>query len=79
MNPYDNLCIKSDVCDMAVCDGVFNCQHAVQKAAVLAQQTTNNARDESCPHLDNVGGCRRSVGHVKCTCMVKGKLSPPVA
>ena len=38
----DLLCIKEDVCDMAVCDGVSSCSHAVLKTAVLAQQTTNN-------------------------------------
>jgi len=37
----DPLCIKEDVCDMAVCDGVSSCSHAVLKTAVLAQQTTN--------------------------------------
>ena len=34
----DPLCIKEDVCDMSVCDGVL-------KIAVLAQQTPNNERD----------------------------------
>lgn len=37
----DPLCIKEDVCDMAVCDGVSSCSHAVLKSAVLAQQSTN--------------------------------------
>jgi hypothetical protein len=37
----DPLCIKEDVCDMAVCDGVSSCSHAVLKTAVLAQQSTN--------------------------------------
>jgi len=39
----DPLCIKEDVCDMAVCDGVSSCSHAVLKTAVLVQQTTNTA------------------------------------
>ena len=39
----DPLCIKEDVCDMAVCDGVSSCSHAVLKSAVLAQQTNNKA------------------------------------
>jgi len=38
----DPLCIKEDVCDMAVCDGVADCSHAVLKTAVLAQQTNNS-------------------------------------
>jgi hypothetical protein len=38
----DLLCIKEDVCDMAVCDGVSSCSHAVLKSAVLTQQTTNS-------------------------------------
>jgi hypothetical protein len=37
----DPLCIKEDVCDMAVCDGVSSCSHAVLKTAVLVQQSTN--------------------------------------
>lgn len=37
----DPLCIKEDVCDMAVCNGAMHCSHAVRKSAVLAQQTTN--------------------------------------
>jgi hypothetical protein len=37
----DPLCIKEDVCDMVVCDGVSSCSHAVLKTAVLAQQSTN--------------------------------------
>ena len=41
----DPLCIKEDVCDMAVCDGVSICSHAVLKTAVLAQQMHNNERD----------------------------------
>jgi hypothetical protein len=32
MNLYDQLCIKSDVCDMAVCDGVNECKHAARPA-----------------------------------------------
>jgi hypothetical protein len=26
-----------------------------------------------CPHLDNVGGCSKTIGHKKCTCVEKGK------
>jgi hypothetical protein len=37
----DQLCIKEDVCDMAVCDGVSICSHAVLKSTVLVQQSTN--------------------------------------
>ena len=37
----DPRCIKEDVCDMAVCDGIESCGHAVLKTAVLAQQTNN--------------------------------------
>ena len=38
----DALCIKEDVCEMAVCDGIASCSHAVLKTAVLAQQTNNS-------------------------------------
>ena len=51
----DPLCIKEDVCDMAVCDGVSSCSHAVLKTAVLAQQANNNARDEICPKCGGTG------------------------
>ncbi|HSV49375.1 MAG TPA: hypothetical protein VLH35_03585 [Candidatus Acidoferrales bacterium] len=37
----DPLCVKEDVCDMAVCDGVSGRSHAVLKSAVLVQQSTN--------------------------------------
>ena len=39
----DPLCIKEDVCDMAVCDGALHCGHAVLKSSVLVQQPNNNA------------------------------------
>jgi hypothetical protein len=37
----DPLCIKEDVCDMAVCDGALHCNHAVLKSAVLTQRSDN--------------------------------------
>ena len=49
----DPLCIKEDVCDMAVCDGVSSCSHAVLKTAVLAQQT-NNKQSTPCHWCDGV-------------------------
>jgi hypothetical protein len=49
----DKLCIKEDVCDMAICDGVSICSHAVLKTAVLAQQT-NNSRVMQLPTLEEV-------------------------
>jgi hypothetical protein len=41
MNPYDEQCIKSDVCDVVVCDGVYKCRYAVHKNMVRAQQAPN--------------------------------------
>jgi hypothetical protein len=56
----DPLCIKEDVCDMAVCDGVSSCSHAVLKTAVLVQQSTNKPSDEiadyDCGMLNDHGG-----------------------
>ena len=42
MNPYDQLCIKSDVCDMAVCDGVNVCKHAAQDT----KESTNSSHKD---------------------------------
>ena len=51
----DPLCIKEDVCDMAVCDGVSSCSHAVLKTAVLAQQTNNRqSMPLRCPKCGNL-------------------------
>ena len=41
---FDPLCIKSDVCDMAVCDWALHCSHAVRKSE-LAQRSDNISRD----------------------------------
>ena len=43
---------------------------AVLKAGgVAALQPTNSSSPKlPCPHLDNVGGCIKTVGHKKCTC-----------
>lgn len=30
-----------------------------------------------CPHLDQIGGCCRTVGHKPCTCHTKGSMSTP--
>jgi hypothetical protein len=49
----DKLCIKEDVCDMAVCDGVSSCSHAVLKSAVLAQQT-NNTGSPKLPSIEEL-------------------------
>jgi hypothetical protein len=46
MNPYDQLCIKSDVCDMAVCDGVNVCKHAAQDTKESTNSSHNMPRDE---------------------------------
>jgi hypothetical protein len=29
---------------------------------------------KKCPHLDNVGGCCKTVGHKPCTCVEGGKI-----
>jgi len=55
MNPYDQLCIKSDVCDMAVCDGVNVCKHAAQNTMEICHTAPNKA---SAP------GCKRCGGRV---------------
>jgi hypothetical protein len=31
---------------------------------------------ETCRHMDNIGGCCKTLGHKKCTCVIGGKLSP---
>jgi hypothetical protein len=68
MNPFDGQCVKSDVCGMAVCDGVYNCRHAVHKNMVRAQQAPNS---ESAPRFPSCTRCERFVlkrcdGHVDC-------------
>lgn len=64
----DPRCIKEDVCDMAVCDGVMHCSHAVRKSAVLAQQTNNSAitppEERDCDTCANDGECYVTV--LKC-------------
>jgi len=31
-----------------------------------------------CPHLDNIGGCCKTIGHKKCSCSCHGELPEPV-
>jgi hypothetical protein len=34
------------------------------------KQTPNTGSPKlPCPHLDNVGGCCKTIGHLKCTCV----------
>jgi len=60
----DPLCIKEDVCDMAVCDGVSSCSHAVLKTAVLAQQTNNTGSPKLPPFGEFEAWCRNNCIHV---------------
>ena len=42
---------------------------AAEERGVAALQPTNSSSPKlPCPHLDNVGGCIKTVGHKKCTC-----------
>jgi len=59
MNPYDHLCIKSDVCDMAVCDGVNVCKHAVQDTKESTNSSHNTAMREIALCLREL--CRQEV------------------
>jgi hypothetical protein len=42
MSDYDPLCIKSDVCNMAICDGAMHRKHAVRKSTVLVQRSDSD-------------------------------------
>ena len=76
MMTNDILCIKEDVCEMAVCDGVASCSHAVLKTAVLAQHTNNSHSEEikcnKCgkvlPPLEISEGKRCSTGYLCRSC-----------
>jgi hypothetical protein len=59
----DQLCIKEDVCDMAVCDGVSNCRHAVLKTSVLVQRSNNNGYTKCADEVLNVINYSRDSVH----------------
>ena len=70
-----------------IVDGYFACDELstitdaweILKAAVLAQQTNNNARDEICPFYktNDMAHVGDGLGIPECTCKGKlGKLSP---
>jgi hypothetical protein len=48
----------------------YSLTFARQKKYESAPTANNTASPKfPCPHLDNVGGCIKTVGHKKCTCM----------
>ena len=70
----DPLCIKEDVCDMAVCDGVSSCSHAVLKTAVLAQQTINNLKAEIAALVNELNTGINNTPAINLVCLVLNKL-----
>jgi len=41
---------------------------ALNNAEALKPSHNSSSPKLPCPHLDNVGGCIKTVGHKKCTC-----------
>jgi hypothetical protein len=63
---------------------LINCNEILSKSAPPffvecrkpVRKAVRQRKDEFCRHMDNIGGCCKTVGHKKCTCVIGGKLSP---
>ena len=51
-------------------DSLIYNDEAWQTLKAVAEQRADNIGSPKlpCPHLDNIGGCCKEVGHTKCTC-----------
>ena len=79
-------CAAYIVCGMLEKKGNTNCLDFLAALARLKMKGTR-ADNMYCPHLDNIGGCCKSVRHEKCTCgyenlrffrLILGGLKPGV-
>lgn len=55
-----------------VCCGVLEKEILKYRVSDVELQNINNK--STCPHLDNTGGCNKTIGHKKCSCAVNGKF-----